>query len=453
MAVSAFLVSAPASHHGKTLLSAALVRHYRRRGLRVAAFKMGPDYLDPMILARAAGRSVDNLDPWMVGEAECRRLFARAAAEADVVVVEGAMGLSDGSPSSADLARLLGLPVLLVVDAAGMAQGFAAQVLGARALEPDLEFVGVVANRVAGARHRALIQTRLPGELPLLGELPRDRRLSLPERHLGLVAASEVNALDELLDHGADHLAATALADPPPWRSVVVPPPPSRSGGLLAGLRLAVARDAAFAFIYPANLEWLQAQGAELRFFSPLEGEGLPGCDALWLPGGYPELHLEALAANRGLQRDLLAHHHHGRPILAECGGMLSLLETMGDVQGRRYALAGLLPGEGRMTSRPQGLGLQALRWGGRVIRGHTFHYAEVSVAWSPVARSRRHPDGAPGEWVWWRRGLWTSFMHLYFPSAPEAVAAILRGEPPSAMPAPSEQQGAGGEECDQGEP
>ncbi len=453
MAVSAFLVSAPASHHGKTLLSAALVHHYRRRGLRVAAFKMGPDYLDAMILARAAGRPVDNLDPWMVGEAGCRRLFARACAEVDVVVVEGAMGLSDGMPSTADLARLLGLPVVLVVDAAGMAQGFAGACLGARVLEPDLEFVGVLANRVAGGRHQELIRARLPGSMPFLGAVAREAALSLPERHLGLVPAQEVVALGAVLDRAADQLAATGLADPPPCPPRVLPLSPGVSAGSLAGLRLAVARDAAFCFLYPANLAWLRDQGVALRFFSPLAGEGLPDCDAVWLPGGYPELHLQALAANEGLRADLAAHHRRGRPILAECGGMLYLLEALVDREGRRHELAGLLPGEGGMTGRPQGLGLQALPWTGAVLRGHTFHYARVKMGLDPVAQARRHPDGAAGEWVWWRRGLWASFMHLYFPSAPEAVAAILRGEPPSTVPTPGEQDGAGGEEGEQGEP
>ncbi len=423
--VSALMVAAPASHQGKTLLTAALIRLWRRRGLAVAAFKAGPDFLDPMILARAAGRPVDNLDSWMVGEAACRRRFARAAAWADVVVVEAVMGLSDGSPSSADLARLLGLPVALVADASGMAQGFAAVPLGVRALEPDLHFLGVLANRVAGARHEALIRARLPADLPFLGAVPRDAGLVLPERHLGLVQAAELPDLEAALDRAAGHLAKTALVEPPP----PVPLPaaePEADEPRLRGRRVAVARDAAFAFVYPANVDWLRRQGAQVRFFSPLAGDPLPDCDALWLPGGYPELHLETLAARTDLMDQIRAHHRAGRPILAECGGMLFLLRSLRDRDGREYRLAGLLPGEGAMTNRPQGLGMQAVEWAGETLRGHTFHYARAEVEWSPTARARRHPDGAPGEAVFCRSGLWASFMHLYFPSAPRALAGLL---------------------------
>ena len=423
--VSALMVAAPASHQGKTLLTAALVRLWRRRGLAVAAFKAGPDFLDPMVLAHAAGRPVDNLDPWMVGAAACRRRFARAAAWADVVVVEAVMGLSDGAPSSADLARLLGLPVALVVDASGVAQGFAAVPLGVRALEPDLRLLGVLANRVAGARHEALLRARLPADLPFLGAMPRDARIELPERHLGLVQAGEQPALAAALERAADHLAATALAEPPPPIPVAAPAPEADEPRL-RGRRVAVARDAAFAFVYPANVDWLRRQGAQVRFFSPLAGDPLPECDALWLPGGYPELHLEALAARTDLMDQIRAHHRAGRPILAECGGMLFLLRSLRDQDGRAYRLAGLLPGEGEMTRRPQGLGMQAVAWAGETLRGHTFHYARAEVDGPPAARAHRHPDGAPGEAVFYREGLWASFMHLYFPSAPRALAGLL---------------------------
>jgi len=421
------MVAAPASHQGKTLLTAALIRLWRRRGLAVAAFKAGPDFLDPMILARASGRPVDNLDPWMVGEAACRRLFARAAAWADVVVVEAVMGLSDGEPSSADLARLLNLPVALVVDASGMAQGFAAVPLGVRALEPGLAFLGVLANRVAGPRHEALVRSRLPADLPFLGAVPRDSSLCLPERHLGLVQAPEVGRLEGVLERAADRLAATELARPP---APVPVPAVAPEGGVprLRGRRVAVARDAAFAFVYPANVDWLRRQGAQVRFFSPLAGDDLPECDALWLPGGYPELHLEALAARVDLMAQIRAHHRAGRPILAECGGLLFLLESLQERAGRRYRMTGLLPGRAVMTDRPQGLGMQALPWAGETLRGHTFHYARAEVHLPVAARARRHPDGAPGEAVYRRDNLWASFMHLYFPSAPEATAALFLG-------------------------
>ncbi|MGD7481959.1 cobyrinate a,c-diamide synthase, partial [Ralstonia pseudosolanacearum] len=340
----ALFLSAPASHQGKTTLTAGLARHHRNQGRTVRVFKTGPDYLDPYILERASGQPVHSLDLWMTGEADCRQRLYAAAAEADLILIEGAMGLFDGTPSSADLAEAFGVPVLALIDASAMAQTFAAIAHGLASFRPALPFHGVLANRVASPRHAELLTAALPAGLRYLGTLARDDAMTLPERHLGLVMAQEIDDLEPRLERAAARIAATGLAELPPpvafapARAEPMPP-------LLAGTRIAIARDAAFSFLYPANLELLAGLGAELRFFSPLADAALPPADAVYLPGGYPELHLDALSANRALHAALHAHAGAGKPLYAECGGMLYLADTLTDAAGRRGTMAGLLPG------------------------------------------------------------------------------------------------------------
>ncbi len=505
----AFLISAPASGQGKTSVTAAIARSARRRGLRVRVFKTGPDYLDPMVLARASGHTIYQLDLFMGGEAHCRELLTRASREADLVLVEGVMGLFDGKPSSADLAATFDLPVIAVMDASAMAQTFGALATGLARFRDDIQVAGVVANRVGGDAHARMVGESLPADLPLIAALKRDAALSLPERHLGLVQALELPEIDAQLDAWADAWdAGTALAAPasasasapasasadafervPAWASAVASlevvlggsgtgdrgplfgtqgrnllagrqakegdgekgPPVARPAlGLprdpapLAGRRIAVAHDACFSFIYPANLDLLRALGAEVHEFSPIAGDSLPACDALWLPGGYPELHAPALRAHPVFFSDLTAHLAAGKPMLAECGGMLVLLDALADGEGAVHAMAGLMPGRASMQKRLAALGLQSIDWPEGELRGHTFHYSTLETPWLPRATARNPNAGRAAERLYIEGSLRASYVHHYFPSNPAAIAAFFGGEAAAATTAAAAATSAG---------
>lgn len=421
----ALLVSAPASGQGKTSVTAALARAHVRAGRRVRVFKTGPDFLDPMILERASGAPVYQLDNGMGGEDDVRARLYAAAGEADLILVEGVMGLFDGNPSSADLAQRFGLPVLAVIDGSAMAQTFGALAHGLASYREELTVHGVMANRVSSAYHASLLRESLAPGLAWYGALPRDEAMGLPERHLGLVAAAELNDLDARLDALADALPAEALADVPPrvtFQSPVAQGPTVR----LDGRRIAVARDEAFAFIYPANLDVLREAGADLVFFSPLAGDALPACDAIWLPGGYPELHLDALAARDDLRADLHAHVDAGRPLLAECGGLLYALDRLTDKQGHAASMAGLIRGEATMQPRMAALGMQSVDLPEGSLRGHSFHYARAAIA-SEVLAVASNPNGGPTAEAVYRRGrLTASFVHFYFASNVDAALRLF---------------------------
>ena len=421
----ALLVSAPASGQGKTTVTAALARFHREQGRHVRVFKTGPDFLDPMILERASGNPVYQLDLWMVGEAACRQLLYDAADEADLILIEGVMGLFDGEPSSADLARAFGVPVLAVVDAGAMAQTFGALAHGLASYRPDVPFAGVLANRVASPNHGRMLAQSMPPGLRYFGGLARNPAMQLPDRHLGLVQAQEIADLEERLQAGAKAIAETnltALPEPVGFEPVTLPAPPA----LLAGVRIGVARDTAFAFLYRKNIDLLRAMGAELCFFSPLADTALPDVDSLYLPGGYPELHLERLQTNHAMKQALRAHAAAGKPILAECGGMLYLLESLTDKDGNRATMAGLLPGHAVMQKRLMALGLQEITLPEGRLRGHTFHHSRLETPLAPLARAH-DPRGTAGESVYRVNRLSASYVHLYFASNPEAAARLLQ--------------------------
>jgi cobyrinic acid a,c-diamide synthase len=423
----ALLISAPASGSGKTSVTAAIARHARHAGKRVRVFKTGPDYLDPMVLERASGHPVYQLDLFMGGLDHCRALLAEAAAGSDLILVEGVMGLFDGAPSSADLAEAFGLPVLAVIDAGGMAQTFAALALGLQSYRRDrIKLCGVVANRVGSEGHGRMVAEGLPPDLPLVAALQRRQDLALPERHLGLVQALELPGLDAQLDdwarawgeasQGFEFQPVQFDAEPAP----ALPP-------LLQGRRIGVAQDAAFSFIYPANLDCLRALGAQVISFAPIEGQTLPeACDALWLPGGYPELHAPALRANPRFFADLAAHLAAGRPLLAECGGMLALADSLTDGEGTEHAMAGLMPGSARLGKRLAALGMQAIDWPEGPLRGHTFHYSSFETPLAPIARASNPNGGKAAEALYQQGALRASYIHHYFPSNPEAIAAFF---------------------------
>lgn len=422
----ALLVAAPASGQGKTTVTAALARMHTRQGRRVQVFKCGPDFLDPMILQRASGRPVYQLDLWMTGEAESRQLLWQAAGDADLILIEGVMGLFDGTPSAADLARHFGVPILGVIDGSGMAQTFGAMAHGLAHYQPDLPFAGVLANKLGSTRHAEILRDCLPEGMHWYGALPRDPALALPSRHLGLVQADEVDDIDARLDAAADALEASAGARLPEAVRFEGEPV-AELEPLLAGVRISIARDAAFAFLYQANLDLLKRMGAELVFFSPLVDSVLPDVDSLYLPGGYPELHLQQLAANTELAEAIRRHHRAGKPVLAECGGMLYLCETLTDAEGQSAELVGLLPAQAVMQKRLAALALQqvALREG--VLRGHTFHHSLLDCALEPLARGECPNYRRTAEAVYRLGRTTASYIHLYLPSDPNAAAALFR--------------------------
>ena len=448
----ALLVAAPASGQGKTTVVAALARLLVRRGVRVRVFKCGPDFLDPFWHELASGHPVHQIDLWMTGEADIRARLHAAAGEADVLLVEGVMGLHDGAPSAAALARRLGLPVLAVIGAGAMAQTFGALAHGLRHYRAEadgaLPWAGVLANHVGSEGHAQTLRAALDEPGHWLGRLPRDPALALPERHLGLVAAHELAHSDALarLDAAADHLAATPLGQMSlddwreRWAVHLLPAPPGAAampGQPLAGKTVAVARDAAFAFIYPANVHTLRALGAQVVFFSPLAGEYLPTCDALWLPGGYPELHAAALSERASLRTQLHAHAAAGKPIWAECGGMMALFDELVDADGQRHAMWALLPGRVNMQRKLARLGPQ--QWAPDeatpALRGHTFHYSTCQTPLAPLAHTAPPPGRmGSGEAVYAagpHGAVRASYFHAWFASSPAATAWLFGAPPP----------------------
>ncbi|MEP3563947.1 MAG: cobyrinate a,c-diamide synthase [Marinobacter sp.] len=426
--VPAVMITGPASGQGKSMVTAALARLHRNAGRKVRVFKHGPDYLDPMVLEVASGHPVYQLHPWMTGEDECRWRLAEAAQDADLILIEGAMGLFDGDPSSADLAKLMGIPALPVIDAGGMAQTFGALVLGLARFDPELSIYDVIANKIGSPRHGEMLKERLPEGIRLLGAIPRNDAMNIPERHLGLMQPAELGNLDQKLDDAAQVLKDAGLDELPKAVEIPTVEPATKPKTLLAGVRIAIARDAAFSFIYRANTELLQAMGAELHYFSPLEDSELPPADALWLPGGYPELHGNTLAENTAMADSIRAFHSAGKPILAECGGLMACAQELSDRDGVVHSLYGLIPGRAAMAKRLQGIGMHSLKAVQGELRGHTFHRSTLDTSWQPAAYSYKQA-GTGGEAVFYQNALVASYFHGYFPSAPELVAAIFQGQ------------------------
>ncbi|MFA6920312.1 MAG: cobyrinate a,c-diamide synthase [Gallionella sp.] len=422
----ALLISAPASGQGKTTVTAAIAAYHRSLGREVRVFKTGPDFIDPTIHEKASGHPVYQLDLWMGGEAHCRNLLYRAACTADLILIEGVMGLFDGAPSSADLAKKFGVPILAVIDAGAMAQTFAAIACGLSQLDPGLPFYGVVANRAGSTRHAQMLTEKLPVALKFCGALPRSNAINLPERHLGLLQASELPDIDERIaqaakiwaEHG-DTSLPSAVAFSPSSHAEPVP-------RLLAGVKIAVAHDAAFSFLYRANLDLLRELGAELRFFSPLDDSCLPAADSLYLPGGYPELYLSQLAENTAMLNAIRAHHAAQKPILAECGGMLYTLQTLTDKEGNSASPLGLMKGAAAMQKNLSALALQSVTLPQGNLRGHTFHYSQLTTDLIPIATGECPNGGATAEAVYQQQRLTTSYIHFYFPSDPVAAAGLF---------------------------
>jgi cobyrinic acid a,c-diamide synthase len=432
MTARGLIFAAPASGSGKTVLVAALLRLLAQRGLSVAAAKLGPDYIDPVFHAAASRAPCLNIDLWAMRPATVAALLGRMARAAELVVVEGVMGLfdgaGDGSGSTADFAALSGWPVILVVDARGQAASAGALLRGFATHRLDVPIAGVIFNRVGGAGHEeALLRATDPLGIPVLGAVRRTDELVLPERHLGLVQASEHGDLDSFLDRAAEQLAQSVDVEALLGLGRAMRPAatePIRPAVPPLGQHIAVARDAAFAFAYPALLDAWQAAGVELAMFSPLADESPDRrADAVYLPGGYPELYAGRLAGNAGFLAGLSRASAGGAVIFGECGGYMTLGTGMIDSAGNRHAMAGLLPLESSFARRRLHLGYRAatlrddgpLGPAGAAYRGHEFHYATIvdegpGEALFDCCDSRRNALGPTGR----RRGrVFGSFVHL----------------------------------------
>jgi cobyrinic acid a,c-diamide synthase len=415
--IARVVIAGTSSGAGKTSVACGLIGALRRRGLQVQGFKVGPDYIDSSYHTLASRRPGRNLDAYMCGPELIAPLARHGARGADVAVVEGVMGLFDGASgrgelaSTAHVAKLLRAPVVLVVDAAAMARSVAALVHGYRSFDPEVDVAGVVFNRVGSDHHEQLMREALePLGVPLLGALRRDPRVSAPERHLGLVPAGErereareaLGALADAAERDLDLDAIVALARcAPSLAGRAWSPDPPEGGAVQA--RIAIARGPAFSFHYEENLELLRAAGAELAPFDPLTDERLPGgAGALLLAGGFPEVFGPELEAHAPLRAAVAAHARLGRPILAECGGLLFLCRELDG-----HEMCGVLPASARMTDRLS-LGYREASaatqtpWldAGERVRGHEFHYSEVDPqhgvpgAWALAGRGRERTDG-----------------------------------------------------------
>ncbi len=460
MSTRAFIVAGTHSGCGKTLATLGLMAACVRRGFSVQAFKAGPDFIDPGHHEAVTGRPSHTLDGWMMGRDAVQGVFRRHAADADVAVVEGVMGLFDGysgrgeSGSTAELAKWLGLPVVLVVDARAMARSVAALVQGFARFDPDLALAGALCNRVGSDRHKDLLFDALSGgpgsELGHdiarpLGFLRRDQDLELPSRHLGLVTAGDhamdgraVARLAQWMEAGCNvgrvlSLCPELRLESPSPDAPLPDAPPSGASPIIA-----VARDRAFCFSYHENLRLLEAAGARLEFFSPLTDPALPKADAVYLPGGYPELHAAELAANTGMIQGLRSFAASGGRVYAECGGFMYLMRSITDAKGVEHAMCGVFRMSAAMDDRFRALGYREVVTTGpspfgpawTMLRGHEFHYSHA-VSRDPDAETVYKVMDRQG-WLpesegFMKGNVLGSYIHLHLASNPEAASAFVR--------------------------
>ncbi len=460
----AFVLAAPHSGSGKTTVTLAILAALRRRGLTVQPFKVGPDFIDPGLHTFVSGTVSRNLDGWMLSRDVNRTIFARCLQGADGAVVEGVMGLFDGydgaseAGSTAEMAKWLELPVILVVDARSMARSVAALVHGFCSFDPHIRCAGVIFNRVGSEAHLEFLREAMTVSHPnlaVLGGLPREDTLRLPERHLGLVTAEESPLDQAFVDQAArwaethldlNRLLTVTTLETGDLESIASqaaafsPTPSAHKRGLKERPVIAVARDAVFCFYYQDNLDLLESFGARLHFFSPLAGETIPqDASALYLGGGYPEVHAKALRKNQRFFDDLKHFASSNRPIYAECGGLMVLSQSIELLSGEKVPMAGLLPFSVRMLSRRKALGYVEvvltrsclLGEPGMRMRGHEFHYSEIdhldncanlSCCYRLQARKYRLEQDE-GYQV---GSVLASYVHLHWGSAPQAAAFFI---------------------------
>jgi cobyrinic acid a,c-diamide synthase len=382
-------MAAPASGCGKTIVTLALLRALAKKGIAVASAKVGPDYIDPKFHEAATGRPCFNLDAWAMSPPLTAALAAEIGSASEIILIEGVMGLFDGPElgrgSTADLAEDLALPVILIVDCSHQAQSIAALVAGFRTYRPGLDVAAVILNRIASPRHEDILRKALAAsDIAVLGAVPRDTALTLPSRHLGLVQASEHTDLHGFLDRAVDGVASHIDMD----RLLRLAKPLAKSSAQPAlpplGQRMAIAHDEAFAFLYSHLLSAWRRQGAALSFFSPLADEApAADADAIYLPGGYPELHAERLSHGDVFRAGLRSAAEHGRLIYGECGGYMVLGRSLIDAEGKEHSMSGLLPVTTSFARRKLHLGYRRLKHDGalplpQVLKGHEFHYSTI---------------------------------------------------------------------------
>jgi cobyrinic acid a,c-diamide synthase len=432
------VIGGASSGAGKTTVAVAMERAFRARGLKVAAFKIGPDYLDPTYHARAVGGVCHNLDAWMMGREGVLRTIATASRGADVAVIEGVMGLYDGvaptsnEGSTAEMAKWLQAPVLAVVDASGMARTIAAIAQGLAGFDKEVRLAGVFANRVGSKGHLELLQKASRGGIPVFGALPSQPELAFPERHLGLLAASADASSEARLDAWgavfADWCNVDGLLDLARSAPELTLPPEAVTTSVKAKCRIAVARDAAFHFYYEDNLRRLESLGAELIPFSPISDSVLPEADGLLIGGGYPEAHADDLTKNEALRSAVKSFAERGGPIYAECGGLMFLSRAIRTLDGREHAMVGLLPGVAAMTDRLQEIGYvevetardTILGRAGIIFRGHQFRHSTLEGApTEDLAYRLRRKTGRMGVEGYQYRNVVGSYVHAHWASNP----------------------------------
>lgn len=395
--VSAFVIGAPSSGAGKTITTLGLIAAFKKLGLSVGSAKVGPDYIDPCFHQAAnAGRPCYNLDGWAMRQELITNLANHIFTDSDITIIEGVMGLYDGTcggeGSTAELAKCLNLPIVLVIDAGRAAQSVAAIALGFSLFDPNVKIAGVIFTHVASPRHEAMLRDAMAmTDIPVFGAIQKDKALSLPSRHLGLIQAREQEALSDLIEHAAERVAsdvdlsslydATRLAATHP---IVMGNVESRGFTPLPPLaqRIAIAQDVAFAFSYPHLIEYWRSFGAEIHFFSPLKNEApAKNCDAIYLPGGYPELYASQIASAEKFHNAMRTHAEAGTLIYGECGGYMVLGEGLIDAYGKHYKMLGLLPITTSFAEPRLSLGYRHLQHTGTLpwpkkLRGHEFHYS-----------------------------------------------------------------------------
>jgi cobyrinic acid a,c-diamide synthase len=426
---------------GKTTIATALMAAYARRGLRVQPFKIGPDFIDPGFHQAACGRVSRNLDGWMLSQVANLEVFARASAGADLAIIEGVMGLFDGRSataeegSTAEMAKWLGAPVLLVADASAMARSAAALVHGFETFDDRLDLAGVLFNRIGGARHADLLRESLTAycRSTPLGFLPRSQKIAVPSRHLGLTLASEApnaECLAEMVAWVENHIDLDALLAVARKHSPPLTFSGERASPSVANVRIAVAQDAAFCFYYQDNLDLLSEAGAELVDFSPIADRELPpDVHGLYLGGGYPELHAAQLSENRAMIEAIRRFAYSRAPVYAECGGFMYLTEAIVEPDGPEHPMVGIFPTRARMQSRLARLGYveaqacDAEGWlmPGERARGHEFRYSVIDPMPETIRRVYRDP--AEG---YLSGGVFGSYIHLHFLSCPSFVGRFV---------------------------
>lgn len=453
------IIAGTGSSSGKSTVSLGLMGAFRKQGLTVQGFKCGPDYIDPSYHTAITGRSSRNLDSWMLASDVLREVYARGSRGADISIIEGVMGMFDGKSagsdegSTAEISALLQAPVLLVVDVGGMGRSAAAVVKGFQAMAGEgVRIAGVIANRTGSPGHGLLIQQAVEQEcgIPVVGCLLRDNGIFIPERHLGLIPSLErgdlaplFQALAAHVQAGVDLEAVWKLAESPEQPGVystLFPPEAARAAVLKPDkLRIAVARDAAFHFYYPENLELLEHYGAELVFFSPLAGELLPeDADGLYLGGGFPEEYAGTLAQNRAAAQSIRSAVEAGLPVIAECGGFMYLCRSLVQTDGSIHEMAGVFPGKTVMQTRLAAMGYREAAGAagnpllpeGQTARGHEFHYSvyvpeNAGQAPHPCAYSVTGRKGASPEGFLYKNTV-AGYTHLHFASNPLMVEQWL---------------------------